>query len=107
MDALVISRREIGDATLTQTEQVGSLQKAIAKTKPGTRKHRRLVTLRKKTQAKTDRQLRDVLTITSRRTPPIGLVSTPSTQPRANSGPYALQLETCTVNQSKTTTAGT
>ncbi len=59
VDALVISGREIRAIKRQRNKTVGSLQKAMSKTKPGSRKHRRLVTLRKKTQAKTDRQLRN------------------------------------------------
>jgi putative transposase len=59
VDGLVISGRGIRSIKRLRNKQVGSLNRAIARTKNGSRKHKRLIRLKKKTQAKTARQLRN------------------------------------------------
>jgi putative transposase len=59
VDGLVISGRGIRSIKRLRNKHVGSLQKALAKTTNGSRKHKRLIRAKKRTQAKTDRQLRN------------------------------------------------
>lgn len=59
VDALVISGRQIRSIKRQRNKTVGSLQKALSKTKPGSRKRKKLAAKLKDTRAKTDRQLRN------------------------------------------------
>ncbi|MDP3972396.1 MAG: transposase [Candidatus Nanopelagicales bacterium] len=59
VEGLVISGRGIRSIKRLRNKHIGSLQKALSRTKNGSRKHKRLVAKKRKVQAKTDRQLRN------------------------------------------------
>ncbi len=58
-DVLVINGREIRSIKRYRNKKTGSLQKALARCKQGSRRHKKLTAAKKRLQAKTDRKLRN------------------------------------------------
>ncbi len=58
-DVLVINGREIRSMKRFRNKKTGSLQKALARCRQGSRRHRKLTAAKKRLQAKTDRKLRN------------------------------------------------